>query len=406
MGLPNYTCPEITNALYTLTGQVSSRLFYKIAATDPWVAKTPRGEWPTGQGFTISNMMLERTTTDSETGDEWVDAAPSALTGESGGPFNNCQPTPEVLKFGQTLRSMKVSRRDIQTDDFCINDLAADFQVDRVLANIMNILEYVTEWVWMNRAQNEYVRLSDHKVTEKATGFDLNATTFDASTPPTSRLTNGTMEQVYNWLIMEGAAGLGANIGVGGPTNMPIFEVFTDPNTARDLLRQDPELRMDFRYANPQLLISDYGTGYSHNGFKYTWNKYPPRYEISGGAYVRVYPFKAPTSTTKGWKRDVNPAYLGATYQDTIVHIPAVYTQLMERPPTNPGGKVKFDYYSHMGDFQFLVIKDKKCNPRGELGFFDALFASASEPGHTELGFVIRHLNCQPLRTLKPSCYS
>jgi hypothetical protein len=67
---------------------------------------------------------------------------------------------------------------------------------------------------------------------------------------------------------------------------------------------------------------------------------------------------------------------------------------------------VQFDYYSHMGDFQFLVIKDKKCNPRGELGFFDALFASASEPGHTELGFVIRHLNCQPLRTLRPSCYS
>jgi hypothetical protein len=52
---------------------------------------------------------------------------------------------------------------------------------------------------------------------------------------------------------------------------------------------------------------------------------------------VRVYPFKAPTSTTKV-ERDINPAYLGATYQDTIVHIPAVYTCLMETPDPNPGG--------------------------------------------------------------------
>jgi hypothetical protein len=59
-----------------------------------------------------------------------------------------------------------------------------------------------------------------------------------------------------------------------------------------------------------------------------------------------------------------------------------------------------------MGEFQFLVIYDKECNPRGELGFFDALYASASQPGHTYLGYAIAHLNCPPLRTPKTSCYS
>jgi hypothetical protein len=213
-------------------------------------------------------MMLERTTTDSETGDEWIDAAPSALTGESGGPFNNCQPTPEVLKFGQTLRSMKVSRRNIQTDDFCINDLAADFQVDQVLANMMNILEYVTEWVWMNRYQNEYVRLSDHKVTELGATFDLNASSFSGAAPPTSRLTDIWSRFIHRLIVRR--SGLNVNVGSGGPTNMPIFEVFTDPNTARDLLRQDPELRMDFRYAQPSFWSATTASSYSHNGFKYT----------------------------------------------------------------------------------------------------------------------------------------
>jgi hypothetical protein len=59
-----------------------------------------------------------------------------------------------------------------------------------------------------------------------------------------------------------------------------------------------------------------------------------------------------------------------------------------------------------MGEFQFLVIPDKTCNPRGELGFFDALYASASQPGHTYLGYAIAHLNCAPLRVAHTSCYS
>ena len=51
-----------------------------------------------------------------------------------------------------------------------------------------------------------------------------------------------------------------------------------------------------------------------------------------------------------------------------------------------------------MGEFQFLVITDKACNPRGELGFFDALYASRRrQPGHTYLGYAIAHLNCPPL---------
>jgi hypothetical protein len=404
MGLPNYTCGEITNTFYALAGQVSPRLYNKVAPVDAWVAKTPRGEWPLGLGYTINNMMLERTTTDTETGDEWVDAAPSALTGESGGPFNNCQPTPEVLKFGQTLRSMKISRRNIQTDDFCINDLATDFQIAKVLDNMMDILTWISEWVWSNRCQNEYLRLCDHKVTENAS-FDINASAFDPTKPPTSRLVNGTLEQIWQHLVMQGIAATGSQVGYG-TNDMPILDLFTDSTTSRDLIRQDPELRMDFRYAQPELLINRLGTSYAYNGFKHTWIKYPPRWEIVGGAYQRVYPFSAPTTTTKGWKRVVNPAYIYATYQTSFIHIPSVYTTLFEAPPTAPGGKIKFDYASHMGDFQFLVIRDKKCNPRGEIGFFDALFASASEPGHTELGFSILHLNCPPLRNLKPSCYS
>lgn len=410
MSAPSYTCGEITSALYTLTGQVSPRLYNKVALIDAWTARTPRGEWPEGMGYTINNMMLERTTTDNETGDEWVDAAPSQNTSE-GTPFNNCVPTPEILKFGQTLRPMKVARRNIQTDDFCINDLANSFQTGKVLDNMMDILSNITEWVWMNRIQNEYLRLSEHKVTEvnNSSNFDITATAHDATKPPTSKLLNGTLERIWSQLVLQGAHGDGA---VGwGVNNAPVFELFTDDATSRDLIRQDPELRSDFRFAYmgkgedaPTMFML--GTPYSYNGYKHTWIKFPPRWEIVNGAYVRVYPYSAPTTTTKGWKRSVSTAYQYATYQTSFIFLPTVQTLLMEKPSTNPGGKLKFDYASHMGEFQFLVIKDRKCNPRGEMGFFDALFASASEPGHTELGWAIMHLNCPPIRTPRPSCYS
>lgn len=395
-------CDNIKNAFYALTGQISPRLYNRISINDPWVAYVEKGEWPTGMGFTINSMMLERTLTNSETGTEWVAATPSG-SGDVSTANNNCLPTPEILQFGQTITPFTMYRRNIQTEDFCINDLQNDFMIGQVLSNVMDQLETVTEWVWSNRFQNEYMALCDHKVTEKASGFDISGTTFNfAGNPPTSRLLQGTLEQIYMQLVLDGAVATAGAIGKGA-NDQPIFALFTDAVTSRDLIRQDPDLRMDFRYADPDKLINTLGTPYAYNGFKHVWLKFPPRYDAAG---ARVYPYLAPQSTTKGWKRLINPAYVYAPIQVSFIFIPTVFTCLYERPSTNPGGALKFDSYSHMGEFQFLVITDKACNPRGELGFFDALYASASQPGHTYLGWAIAHMNCPPLRNPKPSCYS
>jgi len=398
-----YTCEAIKNAFYALTGQVSPRLYNRISINDPWVAYVEKGEWPTGMGFTINSMMLERTLTNSETGTEWVAATPSG-SGDVATTNNNCLPTPEVLQFGQTLTAFTMYRRNIQTENFCINDLQNNFMISQVLSHVMDQLETVTEWVWSNRFQNEYYNLCDHKITEvNSQSINMSASSHDfVGNPPTSRLLQGTLEQIYIQLVLDGAVATSGAIGLG-MNDQPIFALFTDANTSRDLIRQDPDLRMDFRYADPDKLINTLGTPYSYNGYKHVWLKFPPRFDATG---TRVYPYTAPTQTTKGWKRLINQAYVYAPYQVSFVFIPTVFTCLYERPSTAPGGGVKFDYASHMGEFQFLVIPDKFCNPRGELGFFDALYASASQPGHTYLGWAIAHLNCAPLRTPHPTCYS
>jgi hypothetical protein len=395
-----YSCSDVHNAFLYLENQISSRIWNKVGPIDNWIGRTARGEFPKGMGFTINSMMLERTITTSEDGTEWVTAVPST-TNANAQNADNCNPTPEVLTFGQTLRPFTLARRNIQTEEFCINDLQYDFQIGKVLGNVMDMLTHVSEWVWMNRMQNTYSDSCNHKITVKLAG-DTDSTTFDATSPPTARLNWPTLENIYQFLVLEGATGEGA-IGYVMSTNQPVFSLFTDAMTSRDLIRQDPDLRMDFRYADPQVLLNTPGAPYSYNGFKVDWIKFPPRWEIVGGAYKRIYPYDPKVAATKGFNQPVSNSYRFATFQDSFIFIPTVHTMLYENPDTSPGDGVKFDFASHMGVFKFLVIKDRICNPRGEKGFFDALFASASEPGQTYLGFVLRHLNCGPIGP-KKSC--
>jgi hypothetical protein len=149
-------------------------------------------------------------------------------------------------------------------------------------------------------------------------------------------------------LVLDGAVATSGAIGKGA-NDQPIFALFTDATTSRDLIRQDPDLRQDFRYADPDKLINTLGTPYSYNGYKHVWLKFPPRYDAAG---VRVYPYSAPTSTTKGWKRTVNAAYMYAPYQVSFIFIPTVFTCLYERPSTNGGASIRLRQ-SH-GRFQFM----------------------------------------------------
>lgn len=394
----DYECDEVLNKFLQESGRISPAVFRKNIAMGPWISAIPRQTWEDGMGLIVSNTMWERTLPANE-GDEWVDVANS-----DGADIDACTPTPEILNWGQTTRSMRVQRRNIQTPDICVEDLRTDFLITKFLNNLVRNLSVVSNYVWENRDRDETIRLSDHKITETGNAFDMTETTFDAADPPTSRLTNGTLERVYDWLMADGAAADGA-AGRTTAGNAPVFNLFTDRTTSRDLIRQDPELRNDFRYANPEALLNIRGEAISYNGFRHVIDPYPARYNIVGGAYVRVQPFSDPVATTKGVKQELNQAYLYAAYQDHVVQIPSVWTQRIPKP-IGQLGPLKFNPVNYTGDFKFLVILDKLCNPRGTKGFFDAIFASASEPGNTYLGWVIRALNCPPIRKPQTSCYS
>ncbi len=396
------SCTAINTAIIRETGRISPEIYDRIVASSPWIAMTPRDEWPDGMGLVQTNMLFERMLP-ADDAEAWTDVA------VSDGSTNNCLPSTEILKWGQTLRTWRLQKIAKETEEFCIEDLRSAFQLSKVLANFTSGLSTVTRWVWENRDRNEYISLAGHKITEGGqAGFNIDATSFDATAPPTSRLTWGTLERCYAIMAREGVFGVGFN-GRGAP----VMALMTDENTERDLIRQDPDLRSDFRYSfmgtktdNP-LLSPFFATGYSYNGFKIMADLFPARYEIVANAYVRVQPYKTAQATTSGFKRDLNPAYLNATYQVSCIHVPQVFTQRIPRPISSPGGDFHFNPINYMGDFRWVMDHPgSKCNPDGTIGRFRAVFASASEPVHPEFGFAIMHKNCPPLRNLKTSCYS
>ena len=395
-------CTAINTAITRETGRISPEIYEKVVPSSPWIALTPRDEWPDGMGVIQTNMMFERMLP-ADDAEAWTDVAPSD------GNSNNCLPATEIIKWGQTLRTWRLQKIAKETEEFCIEDLRSAFELAKVLGNFTKGLSTVTRWVWENRDRNEYISLAGHKITEGGqANFDLDASSFDATTPPTSRLTWGTLDRAYARLAREGVMGVGFN-GQGAP----VFPLLTDENTASDLIRQDPEIRSDFRYAfmgkadGSPTLNPYFSTGWSYNGFKPMLDLFPARYEISGNAYVRVKPFKTAAATTSGTKRDLDPAYVNATYQVSVIHVPEVYTQRIPRPISSPGGDFHFDPVNYMGDFRWVHdFPGSKCNPDGTIGRFRAVFASASEPVHTEYGYAIIHRNCPPLRNLKTSCYS
>ncbi len=397
-------CTAINTAIIRESGRISDEIYTRIVRGSPWIALTPRDVWPDGMGLTQSSMTFERMLP-ADDNEAWVNVAPSD------GATNNCIPATEIIKWGQSLATWSLQKIAKETDEFCIEDLRSAFALAKVLANFTDGLKTVSQWVWENRDRNEYIRLAGHKVTETSNAlFDINATTFDATKPPTARLTWGTLKRIRTMLLREGA-GEGA-LGFTGQGS-PVFSLMTDETTQDFLLTDDPAVRSDFQFAfegkgeGSPLINPLFLDGFTHNGYKFMTDLWPARYEIVGSAYVRVQPFLSAQAATSGFKREINPAYIYATYQATPIHVRDVFTQRIPQPISNPGGDFHFDPVNYMGQFRWVMDHPgSKCNPDGTIGRFRAVFASGSEPVHPLYGWVVMHLNCGAQRVTHTSCYS
>lgn len=398
MGNENYSaydCAVINDVLTRESGRISGEIYNRLRETSPWIRLVKAGEFPAGMGNIINNLTFERVFSTDNT---WENVATS-----DGSDASACLPPVEDVDFGQTQRSFRLQHIAKEGPDLCINDLRTSFQVNQQMSKVMDALTSLTGWVWEERYRDEYLRLAAHKVLAKPNLPETSGETFLAGQEPTSKLVQAILDRLYMKLIREGA---GMNGALARSNGRPVFGLITSAETSNSIIFGNQDTRDDIKWASPDWNLAPLGVDRSYRGFAHIIDPYPPRYNVDGdGVFVREDVWES-SSTTKGNKWEVSADYETAEYEVSFIFCPTVYRCLKARPMSTAGGNTRFDPQAMMGDFRWLNIPDRKCNPDGTIGFHRAVFMAASEPVHPEHGFAIMHKRCVNDLELEGCTYS
>jgi hypothetical protein len=373
---------DVDQLLINESGRIGPDIYRKTLNTSPWLKLVKQDTWPDEMGEAISVLTYERSLYANPL--SWNTVTYNTGTG------NNCVPEAQVINFAQTLRTYNLRQAALESPPICVNDMRFTMKRKEQLSNVFSILQENTSWAWQERYRDEYTRLAEHKMVAFGSGLPESSSEFPL-TAPNSRLTQGILDKVYLKLVRDGAG----NNPMGRQNGKPEFTIICSPETSDALLRDDANVRNDYRW-NPgkvNELLAPLGVDRSYRGYYHLIDLMPPRWDFVAGAWVRRYPY-ASVAATQGNKFDVSPDYENAAYEDTIVFHQDVFTSLIPAPITSPGGNVKFDPVSYRGDFKWKNILDKVSNPDGLIGYFRGVLSSGSKPVRPEWGYVIRHRRC------------
>lgn len=395
--LDTTNCNALSDLFTRESGRIAPTLQKRMVGKSLFLDQIKRGPFPDGMGTTISVLTVERSfTTDAD------DGAWTAITASTGSGNGTCLPAVSALTFGQTPRTFALYRKALESPDICLEDLRTDFQINQQLGASIDALTDAVQWELEKHAINEYIaQMPPGHILVVNAAMTPNVTTgvIAFSPPPTSPLTQGVLDTTYN-NTMRDSFGDGA---AGRSGAAYVFTLVCSPETSRNLIKQNADIRQDWRYAfmgdkMESPLLMGYGVDRSYGNYAHYIVSHMPRYDITGGGATLVRRnYWVQSSTTKGYKYEVNSLYLAAAYEISIVFNPKVYEWLVPGAINAPGGTTRFntpDYFP--ASVKWLNIPDRVCNPDGTIGFFRAVLASASMPVHPEYGWVFFHLRCGP----------
>jgi hypothetical protein len=187
---------------------------------------------------------------------------------------------------------------------------------------------------------------------------------------------------------------------VGSDGDMPLFGAMIHPLDFKGMIMRDPELREDYRYADPSVLIDNYGKVRRFQGYALMNHVLPPRYKIIDWddtadtiTLERVLPYTE-TAVTIGVRPTLNPEYINAEFAVGMVFVKDVFRLLVPSTIANPAPGFSFGAVPSLnGELKWLNILDRANNPLGEKGFFFGRYQAFVEPGTQDeypIAFVYR----------------
>ena len=406
------SCSTVNDIFERETARFNVDIWERYSVDGPWGRLVRVGKFPLGMGTTLSELTVERVLS-GQFENNWANVSTSSGLGS---PNNvaGCNPTPNSLAFGQTVRTWQLQTQSYQTPCICLDDLKTSFQIENQVGKTVDQLTQLTKTVLDNRRRSEYLRIAGKLVAGDVTQTVYqsapnigtvvpNALYSGTTTPlpvPTAKLSQDLLDVLRVQLIRDGA---GHN-ALGKENGVPVLGLITSPETSRDLLRSNSELRQDIRYATPSELIAPLGVERSFQGFyhmidlelpRFNYGPIPAGQPLAGTTgWYQVYPF-IQSNTTNGVTWEVNPAYNVAPFEVSYIFHPDVYEEAVQQVGPNIPGAPFDDYpYYYSGQFFWLNIRDSVNNPLGKIGRWLAIFQSGSRPIAPYLGRAVLHKRC------------
>ena len=393
--------PNVEQLLVQEANRIGPQIYRKTLNTSPWLKLVKQGSWPDQMGHTISVLTYERSLPANPL--SWNNVAANKLgstsrvigdtgtvDGSSGG---SCVPPKQEISFAQTLRTYNLQHTALESPKICVNDLRFPVYRQEQLTNIMSILTENTSWAWINRYRDEYLRVAANKIVVNgslpvSSSDNPAAANFFPQQQASSNLTQGVLDRLYLKLIRAGAN----NNPQGRENGQPIFTLICGAETSRALIRDNADIRQDFRWADPSELLKPLGVTRSYGGYYHLIDDLPPRYNWDGTKYVRVHPYGT-SSSTYGPAVDISAAYESAAYEASIIFHTDVLESLIPAPITSPGANLRFDPVNYRGVFSWKnYLTDD--NPDGQFGYFRGILSNGTKPIRPEFGYVIMHRRC------------
>ena len=400
------SCPEVATLLTQEGGRyLTNMIGPRVLGKSPWVRLVPRDRFPEGMNDEISYLTYEPAAPD-DADPQW-DPVITPTTPQPGG---NCARPAHHVTVGSTSRSFSLYERILEGDDVCAKMLRTPFIAAQQMAAIIRVLtEYVTiEWEYFIR--NRYHLCCRYHVVVKQDGAYCVPVVDDSESGeypiasgadlPTSPLTQGVLDWAKILMCRNGSAD-----GVLGTENgAPIMTAMMSWETHDAILRQDPEIRRDLHYGDPGELLKPLGVEGSYRGWFHVLDLKARRFTADGkGVLTQIAPY-IKQAATRGFRYVVNPAYMLADYEETLVFNRNV--MLLRHPdPVGVVAGLPFNPINSLGEWSWKNIPDRTCNPDGDIVFPRATLSAAVQAVDPWSGMAILHkVPCNTLRLVN-DCY-
>lgn len=339
----------------------------------------------------------------------WDEISQSKKTAD-GGPFDNCAPgTP--LQYGYAWETLTYSgyQEEWQSEPICVNDLKFIDQAKEQLSLIIRTgvdfgISILENW---NREMYAYQAITANRGMVMSTGaleFEDNAvyrfdydpftttTDVDGNAVPYVKFSADLNMSTLNWDYLDylrtTMADRCGEAAIGNEAGMPIFGLMLDLLDFEKMVKSDPELREDWRYAQPQKLIDGYNMGMkTYRGFALMHDARQMRFRVKeiddDGNLIatRVLPLKAGRAATFGNVPEPNPAYYRAEIGVGVIFMNDVLQNLFVPSLDNLGSGMTFGPSPGLtGDWKWINIPSPTTNMLGETGFFYGRFQLFPKP--------------------------